>query len=227
MGTVELLNREVYSSGEAARLLGVPTSTLKRWLNGHDRAGHFYPPVLRLEPGSDIVTWGEFVEAGYLREYRRLKVSLQTLRPFILALRETLGVPYPLAHSRPWVHDRHLVQEIQESSGLDERLAFVEYSSGQLVLSPVAEAFYKKVEFDPKTAFARRVFPDGRQSHVVIDPRRAWGEPTVDGIRTDNIYELWQAGDDPDRIAEAFGLTQDQVQAALRYEAGHGKPQAA
>ncbi len=227
MGSVELLNREVYSSGEAARLLGVPASTLRRWLNGHERAGQFYPPVLRLEPGSDIVTWGEFVEAGYLREYRRLKVSLQSLRPFILALRESLDVPYPLAHSRPWVHDRQLVQEIQKASGLDERLAFVEYSSGQLVLSPVAEAFFKKVEFDPKDSVARRMYPDGRDSHVVIDPRLAWGEPTVDGIRTDNLYELWQAGDDPDRIAEAFDLTREQVQSALRYEAGHGKPQAA
>jgi uncharacterized protein (DUF433 family) len=227
MGSVELLNREVYSSGEAARLLGVPTSTLRRWLNGHERAGQFYPPVLRSEPGSDIVTWGEFVEAGYLREYRRLKVSLQSLRPFILALRESLDVPYPLAHARPWVHDRHLVQEIQEASGLDERLAFVEYNSGQLVLSPVAEAFFKKVEFDSTNSVARRMYPEGRDSHVVIDPRLAWGEPTVDGIRTDNIYELWQAGDDPDRIAEAFDLTREQVQAALRYEAGHGKSQAA
>jgi hypothetical protein len=107
MGSVELLDREVYSSGEAARLLGVPTSTLRRWLHGHERAGQFYPPVLRPQAtGSDIVTWGEFVEAGYLREYRRLRVSLQSLRPFILALRESLGVPYPLAHARPWVHDR-------------------------------------------------------------------------------------------------------------------------
>ncbi|HEY3005515.1 MAG TPA: DUF433 domain-containing protein, partial [Kribbellaceae bacterium] len=129
------------------------------------------------------------------------------------------GVPYPLAHARPWVHDRQLVLRVQRETGLDDRLAFVEYSSGQLVLSPVAEAFFLKVDFDPDDSVASRLYPAGRTSPVVIDPQRAWGEPTVGGIRTDNIYELWLAGDDPDRIADAFELSTSQVQAALRYEA--------
>lgn len=141
MATIGLLDREVYSTVEAARLLGVPASTLRRWLHGHDRAGQHYPPVLRAQ----------------------------------------------------------LV-------------------SGQLVLSPVAESFFQKVEFDPVDSVASRLYPVGRTSPVVIDPRRAWGEPTVSGIRTDNLYELWLAGDDPGRIADAFDLSSDQVQAALRFE---------
>ena len=40
-----------------------------------------YAPVIRPEPtGDDLVTWGEFVELGYLREYRRKGVPLQRLR---------------------------------------------------------------------------------------------------------------------------------------------------
>jgi hypothetical protein len=46
---------------------------------------------------------GEFVEAGYLREYRDKQVSLQHLRPVIGFMRERLGVQDPLATRRlPW-----------------------------------------------------------------------------------------------------------------------------
>jgi hypothetical protein len=37
--------------------------------------------------GSDIVTWAELVEAGFLREYRARRVSLQYLRPVIDEMR--------------------------------------------------------------------------------------------------------------------------------------------
>ena len=51
--------------------------------------------------GDDIVTWGEFVELGYLREYRRWGVPLQRLRPMIEELRREFATPYPLATARP------------------------------------------------------------------------------------------------------------------------------
>ncbi|MGH8910680.1 MAG: DUF433 domain-containing protein, partial [Egibacteraceae bacterium] len=78
--SVAVLERELYTVGEAARLLRMPVSTLKWWLEGRPSEGR--PPVLRPEPtGSNAVTWGEYVEAGYLREYRRRQVPLQHLRP--------------------------------------------------------------------------------------------------------------------------------------------------
>ncbi len=58
-----------------------------------EHLGSTYAPVIREErSGSDTVNWGEFVEAGYLREYRAKQVSLPYLRPVIAILREELGV---------------------------------------------------------------------------------------------------------------------------------------
>ena len=83
---------------QAARLLGLRTDALRRWVDGYERAGTTYAPGIREErTGSDTITWGEFVEAGYLREYRAKQVTLQYLRPVIAILREELGVRYPLA----------------------------------------------------------------------------------------------------------------------------------
>ena len=67
-----ILDRPVYGVSEAAGLLGLRSDRARAWLDGYERSGVRYPPVIREEPtGDDIVTWGEFVELGYLREYRR------------------------------------------------------------------------------------------------------------------------------------------------------------
>ncbi|OLT13377.1 hypothetical protein BJF78_03280 [Pseudonocardia sp. CNS-139] len=77
-----LLDRPVYGMSRAARLLGLRTDGLRRWVDGYERKGTTHRPVIRERTtGADIVTWGEFVEAGHLREYRSQQVSLQYLRP--------------------------------------------------------------------------------------------------------------------------------------------------
>jgi hypothetical protein len=64
-----VLEREMSSEAEAARLLRVPQSTLHWWLDGGIYRNRSYRPVIRTEPTSGrSVTWAEFVEAGLLRE---------------------------------------------------------------------------------------------------------------------------------------------------------------
>src|ERR1019366_4844113 len=70
--SVTVLDREIFSEAEAARLLRVAQGTLHYWLNGGQRRGRTYPPVIRTEPRDGrVVTWAEFVEAGLLSGYRR------------------------------------------------------------------------------------------------------------------------------------------------------------
>lgn len=219
MGSVTILERELYSTSEAARLLHLPPVTLRRWLEGSARKGVFYEPVLRSERTErDVVTWGEFIEAGLLREYRNRGVPLQKMRPVIGRLRDELGVPYPLAHARPYVNGRELVQAIQTEERLDERLwVVVTDPRGQLVLADPAERFIEKVDFGDEVA--EKLYPSGRQSPVSIDPARSFGIPTVRGIRTENVVELFRAGESLGAIADAFDLDVADVEAALRYEA--------
>ena len=79
MAEVALLGREMFTVAEAARLLEMSPATLLWWLEGRSQTAKTYPPVLRPEPtGSHVVTWGEFVEAGYLREYRASRSAPST-----------------------------------------------------------------------------------------------------------------------------------------------------
>ena len=69
----DILDRELYTETEAARLLRLAPSTLHWWLEGGERRGRAYRPVLRVEPtGSRLISWAEFVEAGLLRQDRRV-----------------------------------------------------------------------------------------------------------------------------------------------------------
>jgi len=216
------LDRELYPVAEAARLLRVPQSTLRWWLEGRAVRGKQYPPVIREEAtGSGLVTWGEFVEAGYLKEYRSRSVPLPELRRFIDELRRELHVRYPLAHLQPYVSaHRRLVLELQKTAGLPPEFGLVlEVTSGQLLLGRAAESFIEHVEFSEEgDNSAVRVFPAGKESPVVIDPRRSFGAPSIRGIRTEALAELIDAGEPPEGVAEDFDLPVELVKAAVAYE---------
>jgi uncharacterized protein (DUF433 family) len=225
MGVVAptILDRELYDEALAAEVLGVPRPTLHYWLEGGVRRGRTYAPVLRpAATGSHTVTWGEFVEARYLREYRRsLGASMQSLRAFIEHLRDELGVPYPLAHARPWVGPaRHLFISAQEKAGLPPDLwACVEPQTGVMLLLPPAESFFERVEFDTEeNGVAVRLRPSASDSQVMIDPEVRFGSPTVRGIPTETIAEQVGAGDSIESVAQDFGLDLATVIDALRFE---------
>lgn len=218
-----VLDRELYDEALAAAVLGVPRPTLHYWLEGGERRNRSYGPVLRpVATGSHTVTWGEFIEARYLREYRRsLGASMQRLRAFIEHMRDVLGVPYPLAHARPWVGPgRHLFIAAQQQASLPPKLwACVEPQTGVMLLLPPAESFLERVEFDgEENGVVVRLRPDGPDSQVVIDPEIRFGSPTVRGIPTDAIAEQVAAGDSVEGVAGDFGLDLSMVIDALRFE---------
>lgn len=217
---VSVLEREMYSLKSAAELLHVPQSTLFYWLEGGERRGRMYRPVLRQEPrgrGAGV-TWGEFVEAALLNEYRQRKVPMVELRTFIDRLREEFGVPYPLADRRPLVSGRTLVLEAQEEANLAPDFRLVADVHGQMLLLPPADAFIQRVDWgDDDLAAAWRPHDDGR-SPVRCIPGRRGGRPSVGGISTVVLWEHIEAGEDIEDVAQDFDLDVPDVRWALAYE---------
>lgn len=222
-----LLDRAIYSYADVDRLVGLRPGTARRWLEGYERLGRFYDPVLRREPsGSDSVTWGEMVEARLLAEFRDHEVPVQRMRPAIMKLREEFG-PYPLAHARPFldVEGRELVQVVQEQVGLERVLALVVVRDGQYVLTDGAERFRSAVEYSDSVA--SRLYPDRRTPEVTMDPRRAFGQPAVRNVRTDSLAEDYRAGASREELADLYDLSLDQVDGAIRFELIAGAQRAA
>lgn len=217
--SISVLDREMFAEAEAARLLEVPQSTLHYWLEGGERRGRTYKPVIRLEAvGSRSVTWAEFIEAGLLREYRREQnVPMPELRAFIDILRERTGIPYPLAHHQPFVADRQLVLEAQDIAGLDADLCLVAEVRGQLILTPPSHQFVHRITWAGNLPVAWRPHSDPR-SPVRMDPDVRFGRPMVKGISTEILWEHIEAGEDLEETAADFGLEVEDVNWAFSYE---------
>ncbi len=210
----------MYGISEAAGLLGLRADRACAWLDGYERGGVLYAPVIRVEPtGADIVTWGEFVELGYLREYRRKGVPLQRLRPVIDELRQEFATPYPLATAKPYIYGKELVLELQETNDIPRSIAIVISSGQTIALADEAMRFFKKVVFDPpEQGDVRRLHPAGTASPVVIDPLVRFGRPAVEGVATERLWELFDAGETVEEITNGYGLSEELVRAAVAYE---------
>ncbi|MGW6277158.1 DUF433 domain-containing protein [Kribbella sp. NPDC055071] len=213
-----LLDRAIYSYPDVDRLVGLYSGTARRWLEGYERGGRFYDPVLRTEPtGGDEVTWGEMVEARLLAELRSRNVPVQRLRPAILRLRKEFG-RYPLAHARPFldVEGRELVRIVQEQVGLEGPLQLVVIRNGQLVLAESAARFSTAVEYIGD--IAGQLTPDPRTPDVLMDPQRSFGQPSVRNVRTESLAEDFRAGTPRDELAEFYDLSPEQIDGAIRFE---------
>ncbi len=140
------------------------------------------------------------------------------LRGWIVATRERLGLPYPLAHERPWVGEgQRILAEAQKSSGLPEELwAMWVADSGQILLTAPAESFLERVEFANDEAI--RIHPVGPGSPIIIDPLIRFGTATVRGIPTEAVAEQIEAGDPVEMVAADFNLDLAEIAAVLSYE---------
>ncbi len=216
---VSVLEREMFAEAEAARLLEVPQSTLHYWLEGGERRDRSYKPIVRIEPaGSRAVTWAEFIEAGLLRQYRREQnVPMAELRAFIDILRQTTGVPYPLAHHKPFVADRQLLLEAQDIAGLGADWCLVAEVRRQLILTPPSDEFVHRVTWSENLPVAWRPHSDPR-SPVRIDPEVRFGRPMIKGVSTEVLWEHIEAGEDLQETAADFGLEVEDVNWAFSYE---------
>lgn len=220
---LSLLDHAIYSYADVDRLVGLQPGTALRWLEGYTRQGRFYEPILREgRSGSDVVTWGEMVEARLLAEYRRQRVTVQRMRPAIVRLREEFG-GYPLAQARPFldVEGRELVRVVQDQVRLERELQLVVVRSGRLMLADPTRRFAEAVDYVDGVASSIRVHAGA--PGVVMDPMRAFGQPAVRSVRTDSLAEEFRAGSSYEELADVYDLTTEEVQAAIRFEliAGH------
>jgi uncharacterized protein (DUF433 family) len=219
----DLLERPIYDMPQVDRLLALKPGTARRWIDGYERAGKRYPPVIRLEhTGSDIVTWGEFVETRFLAEYREKGIPLVRMRPAIEQLRKEYDTKYPLASIRPFTSGKELVYHIQKQVDLERPLYLVVLRNNQLLLAPAAGHFMESVSADDEGDITRlRPLPSVEQ--VVIDPLRQFGDPVVRSVPTSIIAEQVRAGDRLEMIAELYELPLQDVEAAVRYELLRGQ----
>lgn len=209
----------LYSYADADRLAGVSRGTAKRWLSGYARRAadgepRGVPPVSRGHAAGDgAVSFADLIEIIAIGRLRELGISTRAVRTIVDACQEDFGVDHPFSTLRFKADGR----DVFVSS--DTELQSVLRNRGQLAWDEILGPFLET--FDYRDGFAARWWPSGREAGVTVDPEYGFGLPVIEGsgVRTEIILERARAGDSLPEIAYDFGITLEQVESALRFEA--------
>ena len=224
----------IYLVPEAARLLGIPVATLRRWIAGYEYWLHRddatlkrkLGPLIRSElPKINDTRALSFLELMELRVIRALiedrGMSLQYVRQAHRVASELSQTSHPFASERiyalgkrVWAHSR--------AHGHAEN--FVELSDGgkhQPAIGQLLKPFLKEIDFDASTSLAVRFWPRGRGFPVVLDPAIAFGAPVVAGTatRTEVVAALANRLG-ADAAAAAYEIKLEKIEAAVQFEDG-------
>ncbi len=223
MGAMNRINRPepwrrrlylpAYSVADAARYAGIRPQTVANWYYGPGPAG----PVLPGKQSGAPLSYLQLVEVAFVATFRRLGVSLETIRRARQYLAQTFRSEYPFAELRLQTQGRHVLmdlREIQRDAEIGRMI--VADSAGQIAWQQlIGDRF---TEFDYERDLAIRWHVRGRQSPIVIDPRVFFGAPTVSGVPTWAIGGRVLAGESIEDIKEDYGIGEDEILEAVAFE---------
>ena len=216
----------LYSLSQTARHLKIPVATLRSWIKGRyylvEGGSRFFNPVIKLpDPQVPLLSFFNLVEAHVLSGIRRIeKVPFAKVRSALAYLENTLPSAHPLADYQFQTDGVDLFVE-----RLDELIAVSQ--DGQIGIKEVLKNYLRRIERDVELKpfklypFVRPTLQTAEPRPIVINPLVSFGRPVIvgTGVPTEVIAERFQAGDSTAALARDYGITCEQVEAALSYEA--------
>ncbi len=139
---------------------------------------------------------------------------MSTVRQARAELMERFQTPHPFALKGLMTSGRTLIKSLNEDILLELG------TRGQTAFSKVLEPFCAGLDFDQASSLASRYFPLGREHPVVVDPRRAFGRPVIEGtnLTTEAVMSLLRGGESAENVAESFRISTEAVLAAKAFE---------
>lgn len=199
----------ILTARETARYLGMPESTLDRWLVADEPLVHSLAPERRGWPRIPFVG---VVEAFVLRALRQTGIPLAEVRIAALRARQEFGDPYALASRRIATDGVTLFLRLA-----DEQI--IHAATGQVAMREVLDDFLSYLDWDGHGQAQRlrlRSFPESAE--VIIDPRFGWGTPVLgqSKVRVADLVGLWRAGEPIAGVAAEYDLDVKVVEDVLR-----------
>lgn len=207
-----------YTLTDVATYLRVPRSTLAAWagrkaypVKGPDGT-RVMQPLFLSDQDTGLLTFNSLVEAYILTSFTRaIGIRLPKVRE---ALKRAGGV-------------RPLLDNVWHTDGkdlfIDAMGSIINVSQyNQVVVREFVKDVLHRVDFDPSrrpVAFSPWREKIGEPRVVDVDPRRAFGRPTVSGrsLKVDTIIDLLAAGEPVARIARNYALKPEVVRAVGRW----------
>ena len=226
---LDALSAPLYYPHLAARLVGMTPGRVKRWLYGYEysyevpstgeRTVRKKEPVVRgTDQESRYASFLDLVDLLFAKSFVEHGVSLQRVRRALDEVQDLIG-GHHFARRVFFTSGREILLKMPEAGGPSAMLQLL--SDGQWVIAPVIEQVGTQIDFDERTGLAERWYPLGHDGGVVLDPRIAFGAPTLvgRGVQTANVYDFYLAESrNAESVRKWLDLRRHEVRAAIDYE---------
>lgn len=217
------LNSGFYTAAEAARLLGLRSAQpITRWL-APTRAA--VDPVVKgdfAKVGREHeLSFLDLIEVRFVEHFRRIGISLQSLRKAASNARDRLGDAHPFAQSDTQFRtDRRKVFSDTARETNDRELLDL-MTNQYAMFAAIERSLDADLTFDA-SGLARqwRPSPD-KAPDVIVAPNFAFGRPVISlrRVPTRTLFESWKAeGGEAGAVASWFAIEEQEVEQAVRYE---------
>jgi len=213
----------VYTLPQAARLAGVPVTSIRRWLYGYQyryRGRAVAQPAVVAAAAHlralCVLTFRDLIEIRFVHAFREEGVTWNTIRDAAAKAAELTGGDHPFA-SRQFVTDGMTIfAEIAQATGNKELL---DLRNNQMAFRRVLlPSLRSKLEVGD--AGVERLWPLGRHRPIVIDPQRQFGQPIAydEGVPTEVLAKAYQTMRSIDAVSRWYDVNRRAVRAALAFE---------
>lgn len=210
---VRRLTLPAYKVRDAARYADISGQTIRNWEASAWPSGN----ILSKREDGAALSYLQLVEIAFVAALRKTGAKLPAIKDARDFIAMQLGCEYPFAQKRFKTDGRDILMAYSEFvAGQPEEKLLVANKGGQLAWATILET--KFTEFDYEDELAVRWHPQGKQSPVFIDPRISFGAPIVGGIATWAIRGRYDAGESLEDIAQDFGISEREVETALKFE---------
>jgi uncharacterized protein (DUF433 family) len=219
----------IYTTPEAARMVGMRPATLRRWLLGYDHDAKRELPLWspQYDANDDdgvLLGFRDLIEARIVNALRSKRIGLQTIRTCMERARTIVGQDRPFSTSQFKTDGKTIFLEI--TRGLDEP-QLVDLKRSQGVFNRVVAPSLEDLDFGAEGA-ERWWLLHGKRT-IVADPERAFGQPIIaaHGITTARVVQAIGAEGSVARVAQLYEIKPALIRDALRYEGRNTSPLAA
>lgn len=213
-----------YTVHEAARLLNISqVRRITNWLRGpsvrtpEPVIERQYNPIDRVQE----LGFFDLLEVRFIDHFRRMGISLQSLRKAAATAREELNQTHPFATSNvKFLTDRKHVF-LQVARDLHDVKLLNLVTKQFEIYAALEDVLGRNISFDP-SGLAERWKPDPKKyPSIVLDPRYAYGHPIIEEslVPTEALFSLWKAEDGSMKaVADWFEVDEGVVREAIEYE---------
>jgi len=207
----------IYTASEIARILRVPYRKVYTWMNKYwdGKIGKDYGSKYSWDiNGKRAVSFHTFIEFYVMMRFSEAGVKPKQVLEAHAELAKMYSTPFPFAR-----------KEVLNGIKSDGKHVFLKNKEGIIELNGtkqfnlnLIEMFFINLEFD-KDNLASRFWPIGKEKSILVDPKRRFGRPVIDGknIFPEIIFSHHRAGDPIPYIAYVYQISEAEVSHALEY----------